>query len=69
MSTCQTTSRTTTGLYEDMLRTVAEPGGAERFAEMDLDAILARQAGPEAARTRELLSLFRSALTRKGNTK
>lgn len=61
--------RTTSGLYENMLRTAAEPYGAERFAEMDIDALLARQTGPEATRARELLALFRQALPRKRSPK
>lgn len=57
------------GLYEDMLRTAAEPGGAARFAEMDIDAMLAGQTGPDASRVRELLSLFRQALPGKRSMK
>lgn len=54
--------RNLSGLYEDMLRTAAEPGGTERFADLEIDALLARQTGPEALRARELLALFRQVL-------
>lgn len=54
--------RSLSGLYEDMLRTAAAPGGAECFANLDIDALLARQTGPEASRARELLNLFRQVL-------
>ena len=53
------------GLYEDMLRTAATPDGAERFAELDIDSLLARQTSPEAVRARELLALFRQVLPKK----
>ncbi len=61
--------RPTFGLYENMLRAAAEPGGRERFAELDMDNLLARQPGPEAARARELLAMFRQALPKRRRPK
>ena len=62
-------SRMYSGLYENMLRTAAEPDGAGHFASMDLDTLLARQTGPEASRARKLLAIFREALFQKRSRK
>ena len=61
--------RLISGLYENMLLAAAQPGGRERFAELDIDNLLARQPGPEAARARELLAMFRQALPKRRRPK
>ena len=48
------------GLYEKMLLVVAAPDGRERFAEAE--SLIARYAGEEAQRVKDLLKVFRKAL-------
>ena len=61
--------RTTSGLYENMLLAAAQPGASERFAELDIDDLLTRQTGTEAARIRKLLEMFRQAILKKRRPK